>query len=279
MRAGPDGRWRAGLHTFDQPDVVFDLHDCHIADERLLSLWRDVLKASDALPEVRELRGTVRLAGEHGAFTLEGATAWPRAAEFAERLPRFVGVWWVPAHGRRRAIFANPDAAAAASFTQVNPAMGARLLDYLERLVVGASPLHVIDAYSGHGALAARLHQRGIRVTAIELDEDATAFAAARLTPPSRAVAAKVEDAMARALPADLVVLNPPRAGVDARVTAALRAPDGPRRAIYISCDPATLARDISRLPSWEIDSVQAFDMFPQTAHVETVVALSRTRG
>ncbi len=82
---------------------------------------------------------------------------------------------------------------------------------------------------------------------------------------------------MAEVLPADLVVLNPPRAGVDVRVTEALRVA-GPARLIYVSCDPATLARDIGRLSSsYEIVDVRAFDLFPQTAHVEVVVVLKRT--
>jgi tRNA/tmRNA/rRNA uracil-C5-methylase (TrmA/RlmC/RlmD family) len=47
------------------------------------------------------------------------------------------------------------------------------------------------------------------------------------------------------------------------------------RAIVYVSCNPATLARDLSRLPRWRIASLQAFDMFPQTAHVETVCELT----
>jgi 23S rRNA (uracil1939-C5)-methyltransferase len=72
-------------------------------------------------------------------------------------------------------------------------------------------------------------------------------------------------------------VLNPPRAGVDARVTRALESSAATRGIVYVSCDPASLARDLARLPSWRVESVTAFDMFPQTAHVETVVALARS--
>jgi 23S rRNA (uracil1939-C5)-methyltransferase len=76
-------------------------------------------------------------------------------------------------------------------------------------------------------------------------------------------------------LPADLVLLNPPRAGVDARVTETLEKESGHvRSVIYVSCNPATLARDLARMPSYQIRSVRAFDMFPQTAHVETVCEL-----
>ena len=77
-------------------------------------------------------------------------------------------------------------------------------------------------------------------------------------------------------LPADVVILNPPRAGLDARVTETLEAQAATTtRLIYVSCNPATLARDLSRLPAFRIESLRAFDMFPQTAHVETVCELS----
>ena len=82
------------------------------------------------------------------------------------------------------------------------------------------------------------------------------------------------------ALPADVVIVNPPRGGLDARVPALLEvAASGalgpvPRALLYVSCNPATLARDLSRMPSWVLRSAEAFDMFPQTAHVETVCEL-----
>jgi 23S rRNA (uracil1939-C5)-methyltransferase len=118
-----------------------------------------------------------------------------------------------------------------------------------------------------------------VTVTAIEVDHEAAEWAAQRLTPPSRSVAQRVEQAIASALPADVVVLNPPRAGVDVSVTRALDACTPPPRAIvYVSCDPATLARDVARLSRYSVADVQPYDMFPQTAHVETVCELvSRT--
>jgi 23S rRNA (uracil1939-C5)-methyltransferase len=89
-----------------------------------------------------------------------------------------------------------------------------------------------------------------------------------------------VEDVLPTALPADLVILNPPRAGVDARVAETLEASASEIRGlIYVSCNPATLARDISRLPSYGIEGIRAFDMFPQTAHVETVCELRPLTG
>ena len=141
-------------------------------------------------------------------------------------------------------------------------------------------PTSVVDAYAGSGALAAALLRDGRRVTAIELDPDASAVAGAALRgdPLSRVLTGRVEHMLPYALPADLAVLNPPRAGVDPTVPPMLSAESsGVRRILYVSCDPATLARDIVRLGSaWTLTAVQGFDMFPQTAHVETVCTLDR---
>jgi tRNA/tmRNA/rRNA uracil-C5-methylase (TrmA/RlmC/RlmD family) len=57
-------------------------------------------------------------------------------------------------------------------------------------------------------------------------------------------------------------------------VTRALAAAAPPRAIVYVSCNPATLARDVARLPGWRIAHLESFDMFPQTAHVESVCEL-----
>lgn len=277
LRRRADGSWYAGMHAWNDPSHVFELHDCKITQERVIALWREVMSAADGLPDVPELRATVRVVRDRGALIVEGGTAWPGADAFANRLASFDHVWWIPETGRRRSIGAPREPSGPhASFSQVNPEVGQAMTAFVEEQIVGHSPAHVLDTYAGVGDLAALLHGRGIRVTAVELDEDATAHSASRLKQPSRALSARVEDLIAKLLPADVVVLNPPRSGLDQRVTAALEtAADKPRAVIYISCDPATLARDLARMPSWTIVRVTAFDMFPQTAHVETVVELA----
>ena len=76
--------------------------------------------------------------------------------------------------------------------------------------------------------------------------------------------------------PADFVITNPPRTGMDPRIVEAITA--SPARTLaYISCDPATLARDLRGLgEGWRLTGLKAFDLFPQTAHVETVAVLER---
>jgi 23S rRNA (uracil1939-C5)-methyltransferase len=131
----------------------------------------------------------------------------------------------------------------------------------------------VIDAYCGVGLHARRLVRGGAEVVGIELDAHAAAEAE-RATPGARIVTARVEDALPDVLPAELVLLNPPRAGLDGAVVDALMQQPVPRL-IYVSCDPATLARDLKRLAgAYALRSLRCFDLFPQTAHVETVAEL-----
>jgi 23S rRNA (uracil1939-C5)-methyltransferase len=75
---------------------------------------------------------------------------------------------------------------------------------------------------------------------------------------------------------ADVVVLDPPRGGAGKKVCEEILR-ISPEKIVYISCDPSTLARDLAMLKEkYEILSVQPFDMFPQTYHVETVALMSR---
>jgi 23S rRNA (uracil1939-C5)-methyltransferase len=89
-----------------------------------------------------------------------------------------------------------------------------------------------------------------------------------------RFIAARAEDVLATLPEPHALVVNPPRAGLHWNVTLRLR--ERPvARVVYLSCDPATLARDPERLSAtYRIGVIRAFDLFPQTAHVETVAVL-----
>jgi 23S rRNA (uracil1939-C5)-methyltransferase len=106
------------------------------------------------------------------------------------------------------------------------------------------------------------------------IDTDEHAIAEARRFSDAEFIAGAVEDHVSRALPADLVLLNPPRGGLHASVCAAL-VTTPPARMIYVSCDAATLARDLARIGrTFTLRSVRCFDLFPQTAHIESVAEL-----
>jgi 23S rRNA (uracil1939-C5)-methyltransferase len=128
------------------------------------------------------------------------------------------------------------------------------------------------DLYAGIGETTAALVERGALVESVELDRRAVREAESR-GPVARRHTGRVEELLTKLGPPDLVVTNPPRAGMDQRVVADLNRL-APERVVYISCDPATLARDLQRFTRFKISRLQAFDLFPQTTHVESVAVL-----
>ena len=275
-------RWIAGLHPYDDPVHVFALADCPITDRRVVAAWREVMQADAYFPDAKELRGSIRITSEGPTFVMMGGQSWGARTQFLAAAPSLSAVWWEPADDQPRKLVADKrrDRSPSASFSQINSEMAEVLGEYVNERARSYQPRTVIDAYAGAGHTAVALSEAGIKVTAIELDADASEWSAARLREPSRAIRARVEEALPGVLPADLVILNPPRAGVDERVTSTLEKEAGHvNSVIYVSCNPATLARDIARMPSYQIRSVRAFDMFPQTAHVETVCELQPVNG
>ena len=273
--------WIAGLHPFDDPVGVFDLVDCPITDERVMAVWAELRSAFDHLPHERLLRVAVRLLPGGAAVVVEGGAAWAQADKLFAAVPSMLELWWKPDHGRMRRLAArSAESQSGASFVQVNARVAAQLQQHVIERVSSFAPRAMVDAYAGAGAVALAMAARHVAVTAIELDAEAVARFADQLRAPSRALVGRVEDHLASALPADVVLLNPPRAGVDAQVTEILqRAKRPPRCVLYVSCDPATLARDLSRMPRYRLAGVRAYDMFPQTAHVETVCELVAEEG
>ncbi len=282
-RLKPSG-WLAGMHVAGDPVKLFELKECLLAMPSVMEGWRHLMAAAQELPRATALRVTVRALDAGGlALTVEGGAQWKQASidALVAAVPALHAVWWVREDEVRALRYDRRTVQeAGASFAQVNPDVADLLRTYVIGQVEALSPDAVVDAYAGSGALSARLRREGRRITAIELDKEASAVAgtALRDDPLSRVLTGRVEHLLPHALPATVVVLNPPRAGVDAVVPGLLSpASSGVLRIIYVSCDPATLARDVARLGAgWRVTAVQAFDMFPQTAHVETVCTIDR---
>ncbi len=279
MKKQSSGEWIAGLHPFDDPSRIFSLVDCPITDEAAVAAWRFVLEQARFFPPVYELRGSIRLTADGPVFVMSGGTKWPNATDFFDAVPLLAAVWWENDEGARRLVGDRRPPRSlqppSASFGQINPEVAKDIHDYVIDLVSSYSPSSIADAYSGTGETAVAFAKKGAKVTAIELDSDAARWCALRLPEGSVSMRARVEEALPNVLPVDAVVLNPPRAGADARVTETLQKADvKPKVLVYVSCNPATLARDISRLPGYRVVSLVPFDMFPQTAHVESVCEL-----
>lgn len=174
------------------------------------------------------------------------------------------------------------------SFVQVNPeqteALYSRVLDYAG--LTGKE--EVIDVYCGTGSISLWLAPKAKKVYGIEEFKEAVEDAKlnAQLNKVSNAefFAGKSElllpEMLQKGIKADVIVLDPPRKGCAPEVLTAI-AEMKPERIVYVSCNPATLARDLGILTEkgFEIVEVQPVDMFPQTVHVETVVLMSRVKN
>jgi 23S rRNA (uracil1939-C5)-methyltransferase len=162
---------------------------------------------------------------------------------------------------------------------EINASLGRRALELAE-----PKDARVLELYAGHGNLTLGLAARASFVCAVELNSGATSALAANLEMHELTSRVRVitGDATRHVSPArgeapwDVVVLDPPRTGAKEAMGAIADA--RPERVVYVSCDPATLGRDLEMLgrAGYELDVAEAFDMFPQTAHVETVARMRR---
>ena len=168
----------------------------------------------------------------------------------------------------------------AEAFFQINPSLLGPLIDFA---LAGASGESVLDLYCGVGLFTLPLARLFKNVVGVEANPAAARFARRNLQyaglANARVITATVTDWFRsnRVGPVDFVLLDPPRAGAESAVIKGIL-DVRPSAISYVSCDPATLARDLKKLIAggYAIDSIAAFDLFPQTHHVETVVHLRR---
>lgn len=168
----------------------------------------------------------------------------------------------------------------AAAFFQVNRPQAERLAELVQQRVQAGPEGTVIDAYGGVGTFAVLLSPHVGKVISIE--ESGPAVQDAKLNIEGLAnvelVLGKTEEVLAGIPgPVHAIVLDPPRSGCQPEALQAVIA-HAPRRVVYVSCDPETLARDLRVLvdAGYELREVQPVDMFPHTHHVECVATLQR---
>jgi tRNA/tmRNA/rRNA uracil-C5-methylase (TrmA/RlmC/RlmD family) len=280
----PDGV--AGLRAHRSHRVVA-IDDCLIAHPRV----RDLGVPGRHWPRARSVEAATGTGGPERAVIVAGgrpgaATGLPAESVLGLSRGRTTvvrGRPYLTQHAAGRNWRVN-----AAGFWQVHPAAA----DVLAAAVLGTlrpGPGDTaLDLYCGAGlftgALAAAVGPDGA-VTGVEADRTAVRDARRNLRDTPWATVHQGDAGQVltrRELPAArLVVLDPPRTGADRNVIGYLARPatPGPGRIAYVSCDPATLARDIALLRphGWRLEALRAFDAFPMTHHVEMLATLERS--
>lgn len=170
-------------------------------------------------------------------------------------------------------------------FWQVHPGAPRALVEAVVTMLAPQPGETVLDLYSGVGLFSAFLASavgKDGALTAVEADPSASAYAAGNLAafPWAKSVVGRVDRLVGgwTGAHADLVVLDPPRAGAKRQVVGPVAAMS-PRAIAYVACDPAALARDIAYFAEagYELADLRAFDLFPMTNHVECVALLTKT--
>lgn len=266
-----------GFHK-PRSEEILAITECHLPEEPLDQLWKQL--------EIEPLAGLKRISlrsgsGEDIILILESED--PKPPEFAvEGLP--VSAVYIGPEGSH--LLAGSDhvfievagrafRVTAGSFFQINTQMAETMVEHL----LANLPLHpsdtVIDAYAGVGLFSAFLAQRTARLIAIESSTTACDDFAFNLEEFEgvELYQARVEEALPLLdVHPQAILVDPPRAGLGRRALDGVLSLAPPVFA-YISCDPATLARDARRLMEggYRPRSITPFDLFPQTYHIESV--------
>ncbi len=162
------------------------------------------------------------------------------------------------------------------SFFQSNSSIALPMYEAIRSMVKGRT----LDLYSGVGSISLFVADAAQSVTGVELNPEGVAMAGRSRelnnVENARFVHADVADYLRECDERfDTVILDPPRSGMHPSV-AALLAKLAPERIVYMSCNPSTFRDDLDALAGYRVESFEAFDMFPQTPHIETLALLVR---
>lgn len=292
VHGGRVGFYAGGTHE------LIDVAHCALAESEVDAMISAAQGLADELScNVRRLEIIARHGGCAGTVLLgEVEGAWVKSDEgvcstWLDRTQDCVGMvlhgrgwvrrWGVPEIALEPEPQISLDLEAAA-FSQVNASANQRLVATLIEMLGDVSGSSILEAYAGAGNFSAPMARRGARILAVEQSPAAcrsarrnAAAVACDWTIEQGAVGAVLGRLADRRASFDAIVLDPPRSGAGEAIPAMLRL--APRRIVYVSCDPATLARDLKSLSAaYQVMAIRAIDMFPHTYHVETVVRCDR---
>jgi 23S rRNA (uracil1939-C5)-methyltransferase len=313
---GSAGELICGFHAPGRWDEIVEVTDCLLASERgnaarerVVSWCReqglapyDRRTGEGVLRNLIVREGTttsqvqVRLVTSDHPDALDGE-ALAAAAQPCDGVlrTRQAGVAEVT-HGGRTEVLAGSDRLeeevrgmrvriAPEAFFQTNTEMAARLYDLAIEFAGLTGLERVFDLYCGIGTIGLLLAPRVAEVWGLEIVEEAVAdaIANARLNEISNArflagdVRLSMRELLANAGRPDLLIVDPPRAGLSQKVVRRI-VEAGPRRIVYVSCNPTTLAPNAAQLveAGYKLERVRPVDMFPQTPHIECVAAFGK---
>lgn len=269
------------IHTDGEHLLIID--ECHLPQLDINALWPQL----DLGPESGVYRLGIRQDSyDNMMLILEGEDSKP--PEFSVDMP--VSAVYTPPDARLT-ILAGDDHlvytlhnrhfhVSARSFFQVNTAMAEKLITFLLENLDLTETIQVIELYAGVGLFSAFLAPKVGHLIAVESSGSACHDFATNLDEFDNVdlYEAQAEDVLPTLdMPVDLLIMDPPRSGLAPAVHDAL-AKLQPAQIAYISCDPATLARDTKRIlgNGYQLQSVTPFDLFPHTGHIETVVLMTQ---
>lgn len=265
----------------EPPLGVLPISECHLPEEPLNALWPNLRFEPGTVLERVSLR-----AGEELLLVLESDSPETPEVEIEAELSvvHLTEDDAVVIAGDDHLVIevlGRPFKVSAGSFFQVNTLMAAKMVEHVLALVpINHPPSTILDVYCGVGLFSAFLAPRCQKLIGIELSPSACADFAVNLDEFENV---ELYEAPAESvLPAlhvkpDVVLLDPPRAGLDQAALDALMALQPPT-ILYVSCDPSTLARDLKRMleRGCKLQQVTPFDLFPQTYHIESISVLTR---
>jgi len=170
----------------------------------------------------------------------------------------------------------------AGSFFQVNTGVAGRMVDTILEWLPTGQISFLLDLFCGVGLFSAFCAPRVKKLVGVEFSEPACQDFATNLDEfdPIELYQGAAEEVLPKLeMQPQVVIVDPPRAGLDEQVIQALLGMT-PDQIIYVSCDPTTLARDLRKFvdAGYILQKIQPFDLFPQTYHMECIVSLNNSR-
>jgi 23S rRNA (uracil1939-C5)-methyltransferase len=293
-----DGEQRLGFYRHRSHQLV-EISACRIADDAVnahLATARDWLRGVSTTIRRVEIASTGPVEDRRVVFVANAEGPFRHDGEYHERFlrrqPRVVGI---VIHGKGwRRTFGRPlvtleidggrKVETEGGFTQVNAEQNRQLVDTVVELAAPRADDRVLDLFCGAGNLTLPLARRAAVVVGVE--SDAASIASARRNADRWRLGncrfiQQEASAAARGLAEGgerfpLLVLDPPRSGASELLDDVTRL--ATERVVYVSCNPATLARDLARIVAsgFKLGAIQPIDLFPQTYHLETVVRLDK---